>query len=75
MVDNREDTVTSLKVPSSPQKKSSRKRASAKVTKLVPQEGVASGGCGQELLKCGGLDKEKLLSILKGYGEYPEKYR
>lgn len=45
----------------------------AKVTTLVPRnkEGVADeedifGPC---------LDKEKLLSILAGYGEYPAKYR
>lgn len=57
---------------------SARKRARSserQVTSLVPQpegrrgDGVVEEGTGQR------LNKEKLLSILKGYGEYPAKYR
>ena len=63
------------------------KRASKtahKSTRLTPQPqdgGEEEEGRGEERMKAGGgegkmaLDVNKLKSILKGYGEYPAKYR
>lgn len=47
------------------------------MTSLVPQnkEGVAGEGVQKEDISGPCLDKEKLLSVLTGYGEYPAKYR
>ena len=62
-------------------KSSQRQKPASKTTLLVPQKpGVhADGGRGSKeevgVASGGKLSVEKLLSILKGFGEYPTKYR
>lgn len=76
MVDETDPLTKPVKVqkvrtsPASAQKRE--KLADHHITSLVPQP---AGGDGAEGPGTPQLNKDKLLSILKGYGEYPAKYR
>lgn len=61
--------VAKVKTPSASTRKRVRS-AKQRVTSLVPQTEADREGVGSPR-----LNKDKLLSILKGYGEYPTKYR
>ena len=74
--------MTSSRHQSQGKRASSSRKTTHKSTRLTPQpqEGGEGGeGRGGEGAKAGGgktvLDVNKLKSILKGYGEYPAKYR
>ena len=62
--------VKPAKVVKSRSKKKLSRPAKSKITPLVPWDREGPG-----LTASSSLDKMKLLSVLKGYGEYPEKYR
>lgn len=51
------------------------KKLNPKRTHLEKEEGEEGGGEGGEGVGLGGLDREKLVSILRAHGEYPAKYR
>ena len=78
-----EDRDNDTKIPATVDsiKSTHRHKPSSKTTPLVPQKvGVqTAGGCGSRegmgVASGGKLSVEKLLSILKGFGEYPAKYR
>ena len=86
-----EERNTSSKTPkvskmtySRPQTQGKRASSSHKSTRLTPRPQAGgegeSGGGGEGVKAEGGggkmaLDVDKLKSILKGYGEYPAKYR
>ena len=67
---NRKLTPKSGRAPPVPPHKRST-LAGGKVTQLVPEAKEA----GTEDITYTALDKEKLLTVLSGYGEYPAKYR
>lgn len=53
-----------------------RSESRSKATSLVPQHGKAEGSQAEASASPRvSLNKEKLLSVLSGYGEYPTKYR
>ena len=68
---------------SAPQKRSNPVTEKPVVTALIPKKTVAKGSNGGSAKRAEAhargstsqLNREKLLSILKGYGEYPAKYR
>lgn len=63
--------VAKVKIPSASTRKRVRS-AELRVTSMVPQK---EAGSGERVEDSPRLNKGKLMSILKGYGEYPTKYR